>query len=151
MYKAKSQFKCILCVVGLGSFSPQLEQQCWLPSCFQVQFKMPVMTFKALQGQGCICLRDCLLPYIVLMYQLRSSSCLLLADPPLQVACLESTRAHAFCTIVHTQWHRLPEQVRVAPSLETFKRFCKTILFARAFLEEECYLKFNFVGFMVGL
>lgn len=101
-------------------------------SLFPRPIKVPIMTFKAPQDLGCICLKDRLLPY-VLMCQLWPSNCLVLADPPLQIARVASTRAHTFCTVVHAEWHRLPGQVRVAPLLGIFKRCCKTYFIFQGF------------------
>ena len=62
--------------VSLGA--PRLEHKTlllrelhWVPVCFRVQFKVLVITFKALHGMGPGCLKDRLIP-ITLTHPTRS-------------------------------------------------------------------------------
>nr|GFC43941.1 hypothetical protein [Tanacetum cinerariifolium] len=71
------------------SVGPLLRRLHWLPVRFRAQFKVLVLTFKALNGSGPGYLRDRLLPYNPTR-TLRSSGGALLTVPPLTELLLDS-------------------------------------------------------------
>ena len=78
-----------------GHTTPLLKQLHWLPVRFQAQFKVLVMTYKALYGSGPGYLKDRILPYEPAC-ALRSSGEALLSVPPPSHACLVGTQERAF-------------------------------------------------------
>uniref|UniRef100_A0A803TBL4 Reverse transcriptase domain-containing protein n=1 Tax=Anolis carolinensis TaxID=28377 RepID=A0A803TBL4_ANOCA len=114
--------------------TPLFKQLHWLPIIFRAQFKVQVITYKALNGSGPACLRDRIVPYEPTR-SLRSSGEALLSLPPSSQICLVGTRERAFSAVVPRLWTSLPREIRLAPSLPSFKKQLKTWMFGLAFGE----------------
>ncbi|XP_060100566.1 uncharacterized protein LOC132575897 [Heteronotia binoei] len=104
----------------------------WLPITFRVQYKVLVITFKALYGLGPAYLRDRLSPHVP-QRVLRSGSQNLLVIPGPKEARLKSTRDQAFSVTAPYCWNQLPEEVRALRDLGQCRRACKTALFRQAY------------------
>ena len=111
---------------------PILYKLHWLPVAVRAQFKVLVLTYKALNGLGPGYLKDRLLPYEP-AWQLSSSQGTLLKDPSLKEVRGTACRQRAFSAAAPRLWNALPTEIRLAPTLMTFRRQVKTFLFQKAF------------------
>uniref|UniRef100_A0A803SSU4 Reverse transcriptase domain-containing protein n=2 Tax=Anolis carolinensis TaxID=28377 RepID=A0A803SSU4_ANOCA len=114
--------------------TPLLSQLHWLPICYRAQFKVLVLTYKALNGSGPIYLSERISSYEPTR-TLRSSGEALLSIPPASQARLVGTRDRAFSVAAPRLWNSLPSDIRQAPSLLGFRKKLKTWLCAQAFNE----------------
>ncbi|XP_067316846.1 uncharacterized protein [Anolis sagrei] len=112
--------------------TPLLSQLHWLPICYRAQFKVLMLSYKALNGSGPKYLADRISAYEPTR-ALRSSGEALLSVPPVSQARLAGTRERAFSVVAPRLWNTLPVEVRQAPSLMAFRRGLKTWLFEQAF------------------
>ena len=106
---------------------PVLAHLHWLPIRFRAQFKVLVLTYKALYGLGPQYLTEHLSRHEPTR-TLRSTSKVLLRVPTLRVA----TRERAFSVVAPRLWNDLPKGSRLAPTLLSFRRQVKTYLFSQA-------------------
>lgn len=111
------------------SITPLLIQLHWLPIRFRIQYKIILLTYKALNNQAP--------PYINSMleqYQpsrtLRSSSKGLLKEKRVK---LKTGGDRAFSVAAPKLWNSLPEEIRMSKTVDSFKGALKTILFRRAY------------------
>ena len=95
--------------------SPVLASLHWLPVKFRIEFKILLLTYKALNGQGLSCLKDLIVRYFP-NRALRS-----------QTKSRMGGRAFSYQTPL--LWNKLPINVREADTLSTFK----TLLFDKAY------------------
>ena len=112
--------------------TPILYNLHWLPVAAQAQFKVLVLTYKALNGLGPRYLKDRLLPYEPTR-RLRSSQGALLKEPSLMEVRGMACRHRAFSAAAPKLWNALPSEIRLAPTLMTFRRQVKTFLFQKFF------------------
>ncbi|XP_067320958.1 uncharacterized protein [Anolis sagrei] len=112
--------------------SPLLFQLHWLPICYRAQFKVLVLSYKALNSSGPKYLSDRISAYDPTR-TLRSSGEALLSIPPASQARLAGTRERAFSVVAPRLWNTLPVDIRQAPSLMSFRKSLKTWLFEKAF------------------
>ncbi len=111
--------------------TPVLIQLHWLHVKFRIDFKMLLLTFKALHNKtpGYIC-------NLITVYEspcnLRSLAYdnLLLVEPKSR---LVSYSDRAFCKAVLNLWNRLPRNIRHSKSINSFKCSLKTHQFKTAF------------------
>ena len=111
---------------------PILVKLYWLVVAARAQFKVLVLTYKALNGLGPEYLKDRLLPYEPTR-QLRSSQGALLKEPSLKEVRGRACRQRAFLAAAPRLWNALPTEIRLAPTLMTFQHQVKTFLFQKAF------------------
>ncbi|KAF7236632.1 Ectonucleotide pyrophosphatase/phosphodiesterase family member 7 [Varanus komodoensis] len=112
-------------LMGTGRYvhmTPVLRQLHWLPIEVWVQFKVLVMTYKALNGLGPGYLKERLRPYMP-AHPLRSAGEALLWKPSVKEIRSTSTRRRAFSAVAPNLWNALPREVRLVPSLYVFR--CK--------------------------
>ena len=100
----------------------------WLPIAYRCQFKILILTYKALHGQAPAYVADMLTPY-------RPQRCLRSGDQGQLVVPRTRTKwgDRAFSVAAPILWNSLPLVLRQSPSLESFKRRLKTHLFTIAF------------------
>ena len=103
----------------------------WFPVCFRAQFKVLVLTFKALNGLGPVYLKERLHPHRSAR-TLRSSAEGLLVVPSLQEVRLQGIRQRAFSAVVPALWNTLPPDVKEIKNYKTFRRHLKAALFMEA-------------------
>jgi hypothetical protein len=101
-----------------------LSQLHWLPVNLRIEFKLATITYKTLSTNQPAYLRSLLSEYQPLR-PLRSSKQHFLDSPSLTT---EFGR-RAFCYSSPLIWNKLPLDIRLAPSLITFKRHLKTHYF----------------------
>ena len=109
--------------------SPVLATLHWLPVTFRIDFKVLLLTYKALNGQGPSYIANSLTNYTPAR-TLRSSD----------TGLLQVTRSShkkigdaAFVNYAPKLWNTLPINIREAKTLDTFKKQLKTFLFTKAF------------------
>ena len=108
--------------------TPVLKSLHWLPVCNRIDFKILLIVYKSLNGLAPIYISE-LLPHYVPSRPLRSSGTGLLAVPRIKTKYGEA----AFCHYATNSWNKLPEHIRSAPTLLTFKNRLKTFMFTSAF------------------
>ena len=109
--------------------TPVLHSLHWLPVSYRIQYKVLLLTFKALNGQAPSYLTELLQPYQPIR-QLRSTLQHLLTVP---ITCYATAGDRAFRNAAPRLWNDLPATARACTSLNVFKSYLKSILFARAF------------------
>uniref|UniRef100_A0A803TWX8 Reverse transcriptase domain-containing protein n=1 Tax=Anolis carolinensis TaxID=28377 RepID=A0A803TWX8_ANOCA len=112
--------------------TPLLSQLHWLPICYRAQFKVLVLTYRALNGSGPNYLSECISSYEPTRV-LRSSGEALLSVPLASQVRLVGTRDRAFSVVAPRLWNALPSNVRQAPTLLGFRKAVKTWLCTQAF------------------
>jgi hypothetical protein len=111
--------------------TPVLIQLHWLPVKYRIDFKILLLTFKALHKLAPEYLSDLLTVYKS-SHSLRSLAHdnLLLVESKTR---LKSYGDRAFSNAAPKLWNRLPRDIRHSKSLNSFKRALKTHLFKMAF------------------
>ncbi len=97
----------------------------WLPVSLRINYKILILTYKALHNLGPTYLSDLLLPYVPVR-SLRSSSEGLLVTPMFR---LVTVGARAFSVVAPRLWNALPQNICQASSLLAFKNLLKTHFF----------------------
>lgn len=106
--------------------TPVLESLHWLPVRFQVDFKLMMLTYKALHGLAPHYLTNLLHPYTP-NRRLRSSQSNLLVVPQTR---LRSMGDMAFSSYAPTTlWNSLPLELREVQTYDIFKAPLKTFFF----------------------
>uniref|UniRef100_A0A8P4JV61 Reverse transcriptase domain-containing protein n=1 Tax=Dicentrarchus labrax TaxID=13489 RepID=A0A8P4JV61_DICLA len=109
--------------------SPVLASLHWLPVKCRIEFKILLLTYKALHGQAPSYLKELIVPYYP-SRTLRSLNAGLLVVP---IDSKSGTGARAFSYQAPLLWNQLPVVVREADTLTTFKSRLKTFLFDKAY------------------
>uniref|UniRef100_A0A8P4KSI9 Reverse transcriptase domain-containing protein n=1 Tax=Dicentrarchus labrax TaxID=13489 RepID=A0A8P4KSI9_DICLA len=109
--------------------SPVLATLHWLPIKCRIEFKILLLTYKALHGQAPSYLKELIVPYYPTR-TLRSLNAGLLVVP---IVPKSRTGARAFSYQAPLLWNQLPVVVREADTLTTFKSRLKTFLFDKAY------------------
>ena len=109
--------------------TPVLARLHWLPVRLRIDYKILLLTFKAINNQTPVYITDLLQPYIPTR-TLRSSSKKLLTCTTYKNI---TNGGRAFSYAAPKLWNALPLDIREATSLETFKRKLKTHMFSRAY------------------
>ena len=109
--------------------STSLQSLHWLPVVFRSRFKLLFIVFRALGGVDPVYLQKLICPFRPTR-SLRSESKNLLYVP----ACRTATYGNRLFTVeTATLWNDLPQEVRDAENLSSFKRLLKTHFFDSAF------------------
>ena len=106
---------------------PVLKQLHWLPVNQRINYKILLLTYKALNGQAPSYITELLEPYIPAR-NLRSSCRNLLKIPLVK---LLSYGHRCFSFAAPTLWNSLPDFIRQSSSLSSFKTHIKTYLFKK--------------------
>ena len=109
--------------------TPILATLHWLPVTYRIDFKILLLTFKALNGQAPQYVSDMLAPYKP-KRPLRSADKALLEAP---TAHLIGKGGRAFKIRAPKLWNALPVNIRLAKSVSCFKSLLKTHLYIKAF------------------
>jgi hypothetical protein len=110
----------------MAHMQPVLKDLHWLPVRSRIEFKVLVLTYKALHGSSPSYISSMLNLYKPTRH-LRSESQQLLRKPPVSTA---SFGHRTFSFAASTLWNKLPFDIKEATSLECFKTRLKTHLFA---------------------
>ena len=109
--------------------TPVLASLHWLPIRFRVDFKVLVLTYRALHGQAPNYLSDLVSHYLP-KRALRSAEQGLLIVPKTK---RRTKGDRAFQFVAPSLWNALPLALRSSPSVDIFKKNLKTLLFVKAF------------------
>ena len=111
--------------------TPSLFKLHWLPIKFRINFKILLIAYKAIHGLAPEYISDIITVKPKSNYSLRPNSQLLLQKPKMKSLATLDDRSFAFAA--PTLWNKLPEAIRHAGSVSSFKRRLKTYLFREAF------------------
>lgn len=109
--------------------SPVLASLHWLPVKFRIEFKILLLTYKALNDRAPSYLKDLIVRYFP-NRALRSQTAGLLVVPRVSKSRMGG---RAFSYQAPLLWNKLPVNVREADTLSTFKIRLKTFLFDKAY------------------
>ena len=109
--------------------TPVLKSLHWLPVLQRIEYKILLLTYKALSGEAPEYLTT-MLSYYTPTRSLRSEDKRLLNTPKYR---LEGFGRRAFSTAAPTLWNPLPLDLKLSPSVDSFKRGLKTHLFRVAY------------------
>ena len=109
--------------------SPVLASLHWLPVKSRIEFKILLLTFKALNNMAPVYIEELLVPYQPTR-ALRSQNSGLLVVPKVSKS---RVGARAFSYQAPLLWNHLPLSVREADTICTFKSRLKTFLFDKAY------------------
>ena len=104
---------------------PLLRALHWLPVKSRIEFKILLITFKAIHGLAPKYLCD-LLTFKSSSYNLRSSDSILLSMPAVRSKTLGD---RAFMVAAPRLWNSLPKDLRAITNVNSFKAHIKTYLF----------------------
>ena len=102
----------------------------WLPISQRRIFKILLLVFKSLNGQGPIYLSEMLVPCSNSAHDLRSSYDNLLVVPATDSVTYGD---RAFSVLGPSLWNNLPKKIRCSSSVPSFKGALKTHLFKQSF------------------
>lgn len=109
--------------------TPILRSLHWLPINQRINFKALLLVYKSLNGLGPSYVSDLLLPYKP-PRTLRSSDAGLLTIPRVKTKSGEA----AFSHYATHSWNKLPQDIRNAQTLTTFKTKLKTFMFSTVYI-----------------
>lgn len=114
--------------------TPVLTELHWLPIPLRIMYKLVLLTYKSLNGEGPMYLKDLLSPYTPSV-NLRSSKQDLLENRRYK---LDSYGKRAFVCAAPIYWNAIPWNIRSAPSTAVFKKALKTH-FMKLFLDNPSF------------
>ena len=109
--------------------TPILKELHWLPIQQRIIYKILTLTYKTLNSDAPMYLKDLLQRYKPAR-NLRSASKNLLLVPKFK---LKTYGSRAFSVAAPTLWNNIPENIRQSPTFSTFKSRLKTSLFKTVF------------------
>ena len=122
--------------------TPLLHELHWLPIEYRIKFKILLLTYKSLKGNGPVYLKD-LFKFRDSPRQLRSVDSLTLEYPRTN---RRSYGDRAFSIAAATEWNRLPDEIKSCSSVNSFKSQLKTHLFTIHF---NWFIKPKFLSFCI--
>ena len=111
--------------------TPTLVKLHWLPVKYRIHFKILLITFKAIHGLAPKYLSELLTRKKISNYNLRSTSEIVLQHP--RTKTLRTLGDRSFTAAAPALWNNLPNVVRSATSINSFKKLLKTHFFKMAF------------------
>ena len=124
-----SAARIVMKISKFDSISPVLKDLHWLKIPQRVEYKILLLTFKALHGLAPMYLQDLIQVYTP-PRALRSADLNLLFDPKVNLKCYGE---RAFVKASPGCWNRLPRDIRFITDVDSFKRAIKTHLFEKSF------------------
>ena len=113
--------------------SPLLFNLHWLPVKFRIDFKILLLTYKAINGLAPFYLKELINLKKPCKYKLRSDCDGLLLNT-VKFKTLTTLGDRSFAVAAPKLWNLLPYVIRSSPSVASFKQTLKTFLFQKAFL-----------------
>ena len=110
-----------------------------LPIRFRAQFKVLVLTYKALHGLGRQYLTERLSRHEPTRTPRSTSKVFLRVPTPREARRIGTRERSAFSVVAPRLWNDLPEEARLAPTLLSFWHQVKTYLFSQA-LNNVCWV-----------
>ena len=99
--------------------TPVLQDLHWLSVKERIDFKILLLTFKALNNMAPAYLKDMLRLETSDRYELKSEKSMALIVPKTKVT---SRGDRAFCTAAPKLWNKLPVEIKRSQSIHTFKK-----------------------------
>ena len=113
-------------------YTPELHELHWLPVSFRPNLKILLLTFKAIHELPPPYINDLVKSKpLNSRYRLRSNDRILLSHPTFKT--LTTLGDRAFVASAPRLLNDLPLEIRMAKSVDTFKKFLKTHLLRKAF------------------
>ena len=119
---------------------PLLYNLHWLPVKFRIDFKILLLTYKAINGLAPFYLQELITLKEACRYKLHSD-CDGLLQNPVKFKTLTTLGDRSFAAAAPQLWNSLPYLIRSSRSVASFKKTLKTFLFQKAFLG--FYVLFN--------
>ena len=117
--------------LGCSKITPVLSQRHWLPIKYHIEFKILLMTLKAIHGMVPDYICKLISRRKSTGYSLRSRTKVILEVPSCNI--LPTLGGRAFCYAATKLWNNLPSEISSLDSLSIFKCHVKTYLFTQAF------------------
>ena len=127
-----SAARIIFNIPRMCHITPVLRELHWLPVQFRIQFKLIIITFKVIKGQGPMYLQELVRLQQSGAYSLRSSNKGLMLQIP-NVISKKTLGDRAYMCAAPKLWNSLPYHVRNENDFNKFKILLKTYLFNLAF------------------
>ena len=109
--------------------TPTLIELHWLPIAKRIEFKILLLTFKAIHGLAPSYIQDMVHIHTPVRNLRSANSCVLVRSKPR----LATYGEHAFTFAAHKLWNALPDDIRSISEIDNFKRVVKTYLFRKAY------------------
>jgi len=109
--------------------TPVLIQLHWLPIEFRIQYKILLLTFRAVHNIAPTYIQEMVKTYTP-SRSLRSSEGSMLVVPRTKSVCYGD---RSFSVAGPTLWNTLPKNIRDVNNIETFRKYLKTYLFKKAY------------------
>ena len=116
--------------------TPQLKKLHWLPIKYRIQFKIGLITYKALNQGEPVYLRELIHPYTSSRNTSRSTPKLKFLHTPTFDRKVHKSVKHfsnSFSHYAPALWNSFPFQIRNSPSVTSFRKHLKTHLFNSSF------------------
>ena len=104
----------------------------WLPVEFEIQFRIVIISFKAIHGQPPVYLQELICQKEEKRYNLRLCTMGILLQMT-RTLTKKTSHDRAFFTAARKLWNGLPSQIRNEPSFNRFKSLLRTHLFRLPF------------------
>ena len=128
---------------------PLLYNLHWLPVKFRIDFRMLLLTYKAINGLAPFYLYELISLEKACKYKLRSDCDGLLLNPvKFKTLTTSEDRSFAAAAAAPQLWNSLPHAIRCSPSVASFKKTLKTFLLQKLFCDFICFLISFLGGFM---
>ena len=109
--------------------TPVLKSLHWLKITYRVRFKILLLTYKCINGLAPKYLCNLVTPYCPKRVLRSATQCRL----EIQNGLLKSQGDRSFRVVSQREWNQLPLDIKLAPSVGTFKIKLKTFLFKQCF------------------
>ena len=131
LQKAQNSAACL--VSGKGRFD-HISETCkdlhWLPVAQRIDFKVALMTFKAIHGLSPVYIQELLTEQPCVRHSRHRENQLLLHIPKTK---LPTGGDRSFSSYAPSLWNKIPAEIRASKNVETFKKQLKTHYFKQAF------------------
>lgn len=128
-YVQNSAARVLTYTPSRSHITPVLSHLHWLPVQSRIDFKVLILTYKAVHGLAPDCICN-LVTVSTPSRSLRSAGSLTLYQPRCK---LKTMGGRSFSCIAPRLWNSLPSPIRNVPSFDCFKNLLKTYLFSEAF------------------
>ena len=123
--------RLICSILCFSHVTPVLYSLHWLPVQFRTDFKILIITFKAIHGHAPEYICNLIRIKTPSTYGLWSNSELLLAPPSTKM--MKTLGDRAFTAAAPSLWNKLPSEIQDEDNFERFKSKLKTFLFRAAY------------------
>ena len=115
--------------IDIEHITPVLKSLHWLTIRYRIRFKILLLTYKCINGLAPGYLSSLVAPYKPKRLLRSSTQCRL----EIQNGRLKSQGDRSFRVVSQKEWNQLPLDIKLAPSVDSFKTKLKTFLFKECF------------------